>query len=133
VSEGGLAGRVTFAGRRDDVPDVLAAADLLILPSESETAPLTVLEGMAAGLPVVATNVGGVGEAVRDGVTGLLIEPRQPRAIAEAVLSIAALPDGGAAMGSAGREVVRLRFSSERLVAAVTKLYEGLLGGGVHA
>lgn len=133
VSEEGLTDRVTFAGRRDDVPDILTAADLLILPSESETAPLTVLEAMAAGLPVIATDVGGVGEAVQDGVTGLLIEPRNPRAIAEAVLSIAALPDGGAAMGRAGRQVVRDRFSAETLVSRVTRLYEGLLGGGMRA
>ena len=134
VSREGLDGSVVFAGRREDVPEILGAADLLILPSESETAPLTVLEGMAAGLPVVATDVGGVGEAVESGVTGLLIEPGDPRAIAEAVLSVAALPDKGAAMGSAAREVARERFSTQTLVGAVTGLYERLLtGGGVHA
>lgn len=134
VSRESLGSAVILAGRRDDVPEVLAAADLLILPSESETAPLTVLEAMAAGLPVVATDVGGVGEAVESGVTGVLIEPRDPRAIAEAVLSVVALPDGGAAMGRAGRRTVRERFSRDRLVGAVTALYERLLAGsGVHA
>jgi glycosyltransferase involved in cell wall biosynthesis len=130
VAQNGLTDTVVFAGRRDDVPRILKAADLLILPSEAETAPLTVLEGMAAGLPVVATDVGGVAEAVERGVTGLLIEPRDPRAIAEAVLSVGALPDRGAAMGDAARRAVRAQFSTEALVDRVTKLYERVLDGG---
>jgi glycosyltransferase involved in cell wall biosynthesis len=123
----GLGRRVTFAGRRDDVPDLLRASDVFILPSESETAPLTVLEAMAAGLPVVATDVGGVAEAVQAGTTGVLIEPGDPGAIAEAVLSVIALPDRGAGMGAAGRDVVRTRYTRGRLVRAVTGLYESLL------
>jgi glycosyltransferase involved in cell wall biosynthesis len=134
ASQERLGDTVIFAGRRDDVPEILGSADLLILPSESETAPLTVLEGMAAGLPVVATDVGGVAEAVEDGVTGFLVEPGDPRAIAEAVLRAAALPDRGAAMGSAARNVVRERFSTEALVGTVERLYDKLLtGGGVRA
>ncbi len=127
VSKVGVERVVAFAGRRGDVPAILAAGELLILPSESETAPLTVLEAMAAGLPVVATDVGGVGEAVEGGVTGLLIEPRSSQAIAEGVLSIIAMPDRGAAMGRAGRERVERRFGRESLVRAVTALYGRLL------
>jgi glycosyltransferase involved in cell wall biosynthesis len=120
-------GTVVFAGSRSDVPAVLSASDLSLLASDSETAGLAVIEAMAAGLPVVATDVGGVGEALDDGVTGLLIRPRDRRAIAEAVVSVARLPDRGLDMGRAGRRVARDRFSCERLVGAVTALYERLL------
>jgi glycosyltransferase involved in cell wall biosynthesis len=123
------AGAVVFAGTRSDVPAVMAAADLFLSASESETAGLTVLEAMAAGLPVVATGVGGVVEAVEDGVTGILIPPRDRSALADAVVSVASSPDRGGAMGAGAREVVRERFSTERLVRRVGALYERLLGG----
>jgi glycosyltransferase involved in cell wall biosynthesis len=130
VSRLGLGGVVTFAGRRNDVPELLGASDLLILPSESETAPLTILEAMAAGLPVVATDVGGVSEAVEDGVTGILIRPRDARAIVDAVVSVVGSADRGAAMGRAARTAVRERYGADRLIGAVAGLYERLLAGG---
>lgn len=128
----GAAGAVVFTGRRTDVPALLAAADLCVLASESETAGLSVLEAMAAGLPVVASDVGGVPEAVEDGVTGLLIRPGDSGGIVEGVLSVLGRPDRGAAMGQAGRKRARDRFSTERLVDATVALYDGLLarGGG---
>lgn len=123
---------VVFAGRRLDVPAVLAGADVAVLASDSETAGLAVLEAMSARLPVVATDVGGVGEAIEHGVSGILIPPRDARAIVDAIVSVAGLPDRGAAMGRAARETVRERYTAERLVGAAVALYDSLLttGGG---
>jgi glycosyltransferase involved in cell wall biosynthesis len=127
-------GSVIFTGRRTDVPALLAAADLSLLASDSETAGLSVIEAMAAGLPVVATDVGGVREAVEHGETGVLIRPADPGAIVEGVLTVLDRPDRGAAMGRAGRRRARDRFGTERLLDAAVALYERLLTpGGGHA
>ena len=106
---------------------MLAAADLLVLSSESETASLVVLEGMASGLPIVATDVGGAREAIDDGVEGRLVRPRDTRALADGVLAVIESDDRGAAMGAAGRRRAAADFSSERLVGSVTELYGRLL------
>lgn len=124
----GIAESVIMAGTRDDVPAVLAASDVLVVPSESETAGLTALEAGAARLAVVATRVGGLPEAVDDGVTGLLVPPRDERALARAVLDVLSDPARASAMGDAGRERVEREFSSERLVADMTSIYERFLG-----
>jgi glycosyltransferase involved in cell wall biosynthesis len=79
----GLADRVTFAGERGDVPDILAAADVFVLSSVSEGMPISILEAMASGLPTVATDVGGVRELVADGETGFVVPARDARAFAQ--------------------------------------------------
>src|SRR5439155_7664241 len=81
----GLEGRVVFTGVRNDVADVLSQVAVSVLPSLSEGIPNTALESMAAGVPVVATRVGGIPEAVEDGATGLLVAPRDPAALARAI------------------------------------------------
>ena len=81
----GLSEIVTFAGHRADIPEILATLDLFVLPSLWEGMLNAVLEAMAAGLPVVATAVGGTAEVVVDGVTGLLVTPRDPDALANAI------------------------------------------------
>jgi glycosyltransferase involved in cell wall biosynthesis len=123
----GLSDAVVFAGSRADVPSILASVDLLVVPSESETAGLAAIEGMAASLPVVATDVGGLPEAVENGVTGILVPPTDPGAIANAVLRILAEPERARRMGAAGRARVEADFSVERLVSTVAGLYARLL------
>lgn len=119
----GVAGRLVLAGRRDDVPALLASADLLVLPSWVEGLPLVVLEAMAAARPVVATSVGGVPELVADGETGLLVPPRDPEALARAVE--AALADGSR-LGAAGRRRVEQRFSFARMIDRMLAIYAGV-------
>ena len=119
----GLEDTVTLAGSRSDVPALLAAADVFVLSSRSEGAPFSILEAMAAGLPVVASNVGGVGELVVDGETGLLVPPADPGRLADAlrrVLGDAALRRR---LGAAGRARARERFDLRALQDAHLELY----------
>jgi len=105
--------RVRFLGRRDDMPGVMAAADVLCLTSETEAAPFAVLEAMASGLPVVATNVGSLPELVVDGETGLLVEPGAVGPVATALIELTADPARLRQMGLAGRARQHDLFSAE--------------------
>ncbi len=86
----GLETRVRFLGQREDIPDLLACCDVFVLPSLYEGLPLSVLEAMAAGKPVVATRIGGTAEAVVHGVTGMLVPPENPRELAAAIRTLLA-------------------------------------------
>ncbi len=123
-----LTGAVRFLGYRDDVPELLARAGCLLVTSDYEGAPLTVVEAMAAGVPVVATRVGGVPEAVRDGVTGFLVRPGDAGALADALARVLGDQQVAASMGEAGRRVAHERFARERMVAETVALYEQLTG-----
>ncbi len=127
LAEGlGLGERVRFLGVRGDVREILRAADLFALTSLSEAAPLTLLEAMATGLPVVATAVGGVPEIVRDGVEGRLVPRGDPPAVATAILELLRDRGRAAEMGRAGRARVEARYRLEDTVAAYGELYERL-------
>ncbi len=124
----GLDGSVHLLGARDDVPDVLAALDVAVCCSDFEGGPLSVMEYMAAGLPVVASDVGGLPELVRAGETGLLVPPRDPRALADA---LAGLLDDRAErrrLGDAGRELQRSVYGIDAWVGRLEALYSSLLG-----
>ena len=121
VAELGLGERVRLVGNRSDVPVLLAEAACVVLASDYEGCPLTVLEAMAAGVPVVATRVGGVPELIDDGRTGLLVEPGDESALAAAIGRALADRDG---LGVAAREEARRRFSRERMAAEIAQLYE---------
>jgi len=122
-----VADRVHWAGHRPDVPRLLPAFDLFVQPSLHEGLPNTVLEAMAAELPVVATTVGGTPEVVVDGVTGLLVPPCDSVALAEAIATILRDPGLRRTMGQAGRERVRRYFSLEQMIQRTQVLYEHLL------
>ena len=105
----GMADRVTFAGNRADVPDMLASADVFVLPSLTEALPTVVAEAMAAGLPVIANPVGGTPEMVDDH-TGLLVPPGDPAALARAISAVLGDPRRAGAMGRAGARAAAERF-----------------------
>ncbi|MCI0418485.1 MAG: glycosyltransferase, partial [Acidobacteria bacterium] len=123
----GLEGKVLFAGERQDIADVLSAMDVFLLSSIFEGLPLSVLEAMAVGLPVVATRVSGTPEAVLHEMTGLLIPPADSRAIASAVITL--LSDFGQRrrMGQQGRLLVLHHFHKKYLVKQVTDFYDQLI------
>jgi glycosyltransferase involved in cell wall biosynthesis len=115
---------VRFLGHRDDAREVLAACDAYANSSTFEGVSLTILEAMAASLPVVATAVGGTPEIVsRD--TGLLVPARSPEAVAAALASLAADPTRSAALGAAGRAAVLARFTLDRMVDDYVRVYRG--------
>jgi glycosyltransferase involved in cell wall biosynthesis len=122
-----VTGKIRWAGHRRDVPFLLPAFDLFIQPSLHEGLPNTVLEAMAAGLPVVATDVGGTPEVVVDGVTGLLVPPRDSSALAEAVAMLLSDQNLRHDMGQAGRERVANHFAVRHMIEQTEQLYEQLL------
>ena len=118
---------VEFLGHRDDVPALLAAADLFVLPSRSEAFPNGAIEAMAAGLPVVASAVGGLLDLIDDGRTGVLVPPGDPGALAGAIASLVNDPSRAHRLGAAARHEVLNRYSFERMVDAFETLYDTLL------
>jgi len=124
-----VADRATFLGHRRDIAELMAACDLVVLPSWYEGLPLSLLEAMAADVPVVATRIGGVDELVRDGVDGLLVEPRAPAALAAAITRLLDSPDLARTLAQSARCRVRERFSATELSRRVTEIYDEVLGG----
>jgi len=127
AQELGLGQRVRFLGSRADVPDILRASDVFVLSSDYEGNPLSVLEAMAAGLPVISTAVGGVPELVQHGATGLLVPAGDARALAEAITQLGRDADQRAAMGQAARQTARERFDVRVMSLAYATLYQQLL------
>ncbi|TAJ32265.1 MAG: glycosyltransferase, partial [Nitrospirae bacterium] len=123
----GIAPWVVFAGARRDVEALLPLLDLFVMPSLSEGFGIAIVEAMASGLPVVATDVGGIPEIVAEGKTGLLVPPGQPGPLAEALRKILDQPDWAQALGARGRQVAREKFSIEAVVARHEALYEALM------
>jgi glycosyltransferase involved in cell wall biosynthesis len=105
------------------VPRLLGESDLFVLPSRSEAMPNGVIEAMAAGMPVIATDVGGIPELVAHGRTGLLVPPGDAAALATALLQLMAAPDRAAALGRAARAEVERRFSFETMVSRFEHIY----------
>ena len=125
----GLDGDVRLPGRERNVFDLLAAADIVVLPSvANEDFPNVVLEAMSLGKPVVASRIAGTPEQIVDGVTGILVEPGDPAALAVALGALAAEPDVRSRMGGAGRRRFAEHFEARVAVEAYTALYSRLLG-----
>jgi len=122
----GVADRVVWAGRRDDVPDLLPALDVYCQPSRSEGLPLGILEAMGSGLAVVATSVGGIGEAVISGRTGMLVPPDRPERIADALGELLRNPSQRRRMGRCGRERIRRHFVLEKQTRELVDTYEAM-------
>ena len=127
ADELGLSEKVHFIGVRDDVPAVLKLMDVLVLSSLSEGSPNVVLEGMAAGVPVVAVRVGGVPEVVEDGVSGLLVDPGSAPGFSNAVLRLLNDADRAREMGKKGRAIAVENYDINRVVARVEDVFSSLL------
>ena len=125
----GLDSAVRFLGHSEDVPALLADADVFVLPSRSEAFPNGVLEAMAAGLPVVASRVGGLLDLIDEGRTGLLVTPDDPSALADAIESLVLSPARAAMLGAAARDEVAGRYSFDRMVRGFEDLYLSQLHG----
>jgi glycosyltransferase involved in cell wall biosynthesis len=127
ASELGLNDCITFLGERRDVPAVLTQAGFYVASSRTEGISLTILEAMSVGLPVVTTAVGGSPEIIDEGVTGLLAPPRNPQALAEAIIKMCERRPEWPAMGTAGRSRVEQHFNVRTMMNAYERIYEELL------
>ena len=118
----GISGRVVFTGRREDVPAVTAALDIAVLPSYREAQGLSVLEAMALGRPVVASDVGGIPEMIENGISGLLVPPND--ALADAIIRLLSDHPYADMIARRGHDVVHDRFCIELMVNAIENLYD---------
>jgi glycosyltransferase involved in cell wall biosynthesis len=130
VQRAGLESRIHFAGRRSDVPSLLRAADLFVLPSAWEGLPNVLLEAMAAGTPVIATAVEGVSDLLVDHETGLVVPSNSPRDLAGAITVLLASPLQSRKMAEAAQHVAAEQFKWQDVVAQYEQLYDKLLVNG---
>ncbi|MGD2141857.1 MAG: N-acetyl-alpha-D-glucosaminyl L-malate synthase BshA [Candidatus Bathyarchaeota archaeon] len=121
-----LSNNILLTGFRSDVAHLLGCSDVVVLCSETESAPLTLLEGMSSGLPVIATKVGGIPEIVQDGVNGFLVPPKNPEAIAERLLELNSDSSLRSRLGNVARETILERYTAEKVVGQYLKIYEAL-------
>ena len=124
LEEAGVADLTWLPGELSNVPEVMRGLNCFVLPSLAEGISNTILEAMASGLPVVATDVGGNAELVRHGVTGELIAPADPAALAAVLVRLASDPEAAAQLGRAGREEALRRFSLPAMVATYQSVYD---------
>jgi glycosyltransferase involved in cell wall biosynthesis len=123
--------RVVFLGDRLDVPDLLADAQIFVLSTHYEGAPISILEAMRCGLPIIATNVNGIPEQVTDRVTGLLVPHQDVNALAEAIATLIADPHTRQQMGAAGYQKFLQEFTVEQMVDKTQILYRSILDRGM--
>jgi len=119
--------RVILLGERFDIPNILAESDIFVLPSKWEGLPLTIIEAMMSGLPVVATRVGGVPELVEDGVNGYLVPPGDVNAFADAIRKLACDVRLREIMGKAGQKKAIENFTLDKMLSRVAQVYEEVL------
>jgi glycosyltransferase involved in cell wall biosynthesis len=123
----GLAGQVHFLGLRSDIPEVLGAMDVFVLSSDYEGSPLSVIEAMASGLPIVSTDVGGVPDLFNSGKEGFIVWPRDVQGLSESMTFLLGNREARQSMGMAGARRARENFDVSTMVQAYERLYESLV------
>ena len=124
IDELKIRSRVSMLGRRDDMPSVYASLDVMVSASRQEGLPMAILEGMASGVPLVATSVGEVPTVVRDGRTGIVVKPEDVAALAAAIASLLPDPARRARLGAAARQLIEEEYSAQRMTADYLRIYE---------
>jgi glycosyltransferase involved in cell wall biosynthesis len=127
IEELGIQKQVQLLGARSEIPELLNTLDIFVLPSLSEGLPMSILEAMACGLPVVATRVGGIPEVVLDGQTGILVSSQDVPQFASALETLVQQKSIRENLGSQGRQRVVEHFSRQRMVQEYQALYESLM------
>jgi glycosyltransferase involved in cell wall biosynthesis len=127
IAEAGLENSIRLLGLRDDIRELLAISTFFVFPSLGEGLPISVLEAMAAGKPVIASSVGPMPEMIEDGVSGLLVPPTNPVALADAVDRLMSSPELSLRMGQRGQELAAERFSIRSAVQSMENLYRAVL------
>ncbi len=121
-----LSEKVRMLGLRHDIPEILKAIDLCVLPTLQESLPQSLLQAMAMEKPVIGSNVGGVGEAVQDGINGYLVRPGDPSSLADAIIKILQDKEKAKAMGKEGRKIVDRSFTVEAMSKKMFDIYASL-------
>jgi glycosyltransferase involved in cell wall biosynthesis len=124
---GSIQENVIFTGFRNDVCNLMSAADVFVLPSLSEGCPVVVLEASACGVPVIATGVGGVPDLVDNGNTGIVVKPRSVAELSQAILQMMGNPDLRSEMGRKGRERIEQRFTWDTTCSKLEEFYSELI------
>jgi glycosyltransferase involved in cell wall biosynthesis len=122
-----LEDKIIFTGFRSDIKDILASIDIFVMPSLREGLPMILLEAMAMAKPIVATNIEGIKEVLENGETGILVPPKDARALTAAIIDLLIHNDKAYQIGMAARRVVRARFGVDVMVQKVARVYEELL------
>jgi glycosyltransferase involved in cell wall biosynthesis len=123
----GLEDKLIFTGFRSDIKEVLASIDVFVMPSLLEGLPMTLLEAMAMGTPIVATDIDGITEVLDNGKTGLLVPPKDTKALTDAITYLLVHSDKAYQIGLTARKVVEERFRVDVMVQKVEEVYEELL------
>jgi glycosyltransferase involved in cell wall biosynthesis len=123
----GCSNRIHFLGLRNDVPDLMAVADLFVLPSLSEAMPMALLEAMAAGVPIVATAVQGIEQVVTSHETGLIVPPGDSSRLADAIKLILTHPERARRMGRSAQQYVTDNYSAAKQASEYLALYRAVL------
>ncbi|MBI3398715.1 MAG: glycosyltransferase family 4 protein [Deltaproteobacteria bacterium] len=123
----GLSNRIFMLGMRKDMPNILKSIDLFVLPTLQESLAQSLLQAMAMGKPVVGTKVGGMGEALKDGINGYLVEPGNPSALAEAIIKLLQDRDKARIMGGEGEKIVRRNYTVEKMCEDMYALYASMI------
>ena len=122
----GLSGHIRFLGQRTDISRILSAADIHLSASHTESLPNNILEAMSAGLPIIATKVGGVPEQLADGVSGILVPTRAPHQLAEAIERLVGDKELQCRLGKTAGDQVARAFPIEPVVSALEEIYGSL-------
>ena len=125
-----IEGHVTFAGQRNDIPEILSASDVFVLPTLMEALPTVLIEACAAQKAIVASNVGGVPEIVTDGVNGSLVPPADAQSLKQACLKLIQHNGQKEALGEAGLQIAQKKFDICQQVQALGNLYQELIANG---
>jgi len=123
TKELGIEGKTTFLGARKDLPDVLSAADSILMPSLTEGFPRVANEAMAASKPIVATRVGGIPEAIIDNVTGLLVESKDIDTMSDAIIRVSSDTELQQRLGNTARQHAELHYSAASYVSRLDDMY----------
>ncbi len=129
IERAGLSGKVFMLGLRQDIPVIVNSFDIFVLPTLQEAHGGVFVEAMAMRKPVIGTDVGGVGEVIKHGINGYLVDPGNAKALADAMLKMLSDKEGMAAMGREGRKMVEQQFSTEKMCDSMYALYVSLLNG----
>lgn len=127
AEELGVEGNIIFLGCREDIPELIRCLDIMVLPSLFESFGIVLIEALCSKVPVIATNVGGIPEIVKDGETGILVPSQDPKALLNAMLSLIENPEVARKMSKRGREVALSKFSGQRHARDMERLYSSLV------